>query len=148
MISFNKIVSHRKMSIYIFVFLLDLSLTSTVSGNCADKPIYGNDSQLQERIRDIREKDMYSSRIIIDLINLSGYVLKDIVSLSSFHYYNKHNQLISENSNNSKDSKHHSILLIDSADNIGVISLGVFIDKTTPLWQNKVKQKAIRYKLL
>ena len=153
MISFYKIVSPITMSVYMkstlqmfyFVLLFDLSLASSVNGTCVEKHIYENVSKSQEMIRDIKEKAMDSGRILIDLINLSQYVLKDTVSLSSFNYYNKHSQLISDSSNNiHQDNKHHSILLVDSGDNIGVISLGVFINKTTPLWQNEAKQKSLR----
>ena len=113
---------------FYFLFLFYLSLASSVNGTCVEKHLYENVSKSQEMIRDIKEKAMDSGRILIDLINRSQYVLKDTVSLSSFNYYNKHSQLISDSSNNRhQDNKHHSILLVDSGDNIGVISLGVSV---------------------
>ena len=129
---------------FFFGFLIDLCFAYFVKGMCTDNDFYRNISHSQELIKEIREKEMDSSRILIEYINLSGYVLKDVVSLSSFNSYKKHNPFLSEHSNNSRGHKHH-IISVMSRDNIGVISIGVFYNKTTPLWQNEEKHKALRY---
>ena len=122
--------------IFYFVLLLNLSSPNFVKGKCGDKDIYKNVSQLQSMMSDMRKKDLDSNRILLELINLSGYVLKDTVSLSSWY--------LPELSKNNNDHKHHRIYSLDSNDHIGVLSLGVFINKTRPLWQNEEKKEALR----
>ena len=122
--------------IFHLVLLLNLSSPNSVKGKCADKDIYKNVSQLQSMMTDMRKKDLDSNRILLELINLSGYVLKDTVSLSSWYPP----ELSKDNHNN----KHHRIYSIDSNDHIGVLSLGVYMNKTMPLWQNEEKQEALR----
>ena len=120
--------------IFHLVLLLNLSSPNSVKGKCADKDIYKNVSQLQSMMTDMRKKDLDSNRILLELINLSGYVLKDTVSLSSWYPP----ELSKDNHDN------HRIYSIDSNDHIGVLSLGVYMNKTMPLWQNEEKQEALR----
>ena len=117
----------------IFYFVLQLNFVNFVKGKCADKDIYKNVAQLQSMMR---ENELDSNRILLELINLSGYVLKDAVSLQSWYPP----ELSKDNHNN----KHHRIYSIDSNDHIGVLSLGVYMNKTMPLWQNEEKQEALR----
>ena len=120
----------------IFYFVLQLNFVNFVKGKCADKDIYKNVSQLQSMMTDMREDELDSRRILLELINLSGYVLKDAISLQSWYP----TVLSKDNHNN----KHHRIYSIDSNDHIGVLSLGVYMNKTMPLWQNEEKQEALR----
>ena len=120
----------------IFYFVLQLNFVNFVKGKCADKDIYKNVSQLQSMMTDMRESELDSNGILLELINLSGYVLKDAVSLQSWYPP----ELSKDNHNN----KHHRIYSIDSNDHIGVLSLGVYMNKTMPLWQNEEKQEALR----
>lgn len=122
---------------FYFVLLLNLCSAYYVKGKCADTEMYKNISEILPMMT---ENELDSGRTLIELINLSGYVLKDMVSLSSFQSLPQ-----PEPSENNNDHKHHRLFSIDSRDKIGVISLAVFINKTTPLWQNEKKHKALRY---
>ena len=125
---------------FYLVLLLSLCSAYLVKGKCTDTEMYKNVSEMQPMMTENWRNELDSSRILIEIINLSGYVLKDMVSLSSFQTLPQ-----TEPSKNNNDHKHPRIFAIDSKDKIGVISLGVFINKTTPLWQNEEKQKALRY---
>ena len=125
---------------FYFVILLNLCLAYFVKGKCSDTKMYQNVSEMHPMMTENRRNELDSSRILIELINLSGYVLKDIVSLSSFQSLPQ-----PQPSENNNDHKHPRIFAIDSRDKIGVMSVGVFFNKTTPLWQNEEKQKALRY---
>ena len=122
---------------FYLVLLLNLCSAYLVKGKCTDTEIYKNVSKMQPLMRENWRNELDSSRILIELINLSGYVLKDMVSLSSF-------QSLPHPLDNNHDHKHPRIFAIDSRDKIGVMSLGVFINKTTPFWQNEKKKKALR----
>ena len=117
-----------------FAILLVFNTTNVVRGTCEDRDFYNNISHT--KLDEIRKEKLNSSRILIELINLCGYALRDLVSLNPFHIYKNHHK--SSNINGDR------IISFGSGDGIGVLSLSLFLNRTTPLWSDKEKQKAIR----